>query len=547
MFHLYSRSRIAWILGVVIVVSLLSSCAPPAETPTSAPAEKPTEPPAEEPTEPPAEEPTEPPAEEPTEPPAEEPMVLYVGFEGDPHDISAIAPGHDLSEYSVYPTNEGLLEYTYDGKMEVAPNLAEEWEWVDETTFQFKLREGVKFHNGKGLTVDDVKYTIELIKDPETGSKFASFLEAVDSVEKVDDYTGILHLAYPYAPLETYVLEKIWIVPEGSDPDELRTHPVGTGPFKFVEWVQGEKIVYEKNEDYWKPGKPKLDKLVYNFFQSYSTLLSSFRAGETDIITWLKNVDADPLEQEGFVIDGKPLYGCFYVGFNVNQPPFDDPKVRQAVKYAVDKQLVLDTAQAGLGLTVDLNWTPDSPWYTDKYNYERDLDKARELLAEAGYADGLTAKLYIPDTPAEGPIGEAVAFSVSESGLLNLEPVKLPVADYIDVVWLRKDYGAMICGYSGVPDPDFFNYSYLHTKGSNPIFNYSNPEVDALLEEAQKPLGLEGRKEIYDEMSEIAWVDDVAQVWLINEYRVVALQPRVQDWLWNKAKFYEYEDVTIAK
>jgi peptide/nickel transport system substrate-binding protein len=506
-------------------------------------------------------EPTEPPMEEPaveeedeaateeveeTEPPTEEEkMVLRVGFEGEPVHIDPTSPSHDLAEYAAYPVAEALLEYSYDGEMEIVPSLAEDWEWLDDTTFQFNLREGVKFHNGDDLTVDDVKYTIERIKDPETGSKFASFLEPVEEVEKVDDYTGILHLSYPYAPLETYVLQKIWIVPEGSG-EELKTNPVGTGPFKFSEWVQGEKIIYVKNEDYWKSGKPHLDELVYQFFPSYSTMLSSFRAGDTDIITWLKNVDADPLEEEGFVIEGKPLYGNFYVGFNVTYPPFDNPKVREAIKYAVDKQLALDTGQAGLGLTVDLNWTPDSPWYTDEFNYERDLDRARALLEEAGYPDGLEEKLYIPDTPAEGPIGEAVSFALSEIGI-ELEPVKMPVADYIDVVWVRGDYGAMICGYSGVPDPDFFDYSYLHTDGSNPIFKYSNPEVDALLEEAQKPLGFEERKALYDDVARIAWHEDVVQVWLINEYRVVSIQPYVKDWLWNKAKFYEYEDVMVEK
>lgn len=525
------RKLIVCLVSIVLVGAfLISSCAPQA-TPTPKP--QPTE----------ARATAVPPTPAPATPKPK--MVLRVGFEGEPVHLDPTSPPHDIAEYCAYPVAEALVEYSYDEKMDVVPNLAEKWEWVNDTTFKFYLRKGIKFHNGKELVVDDVKYTIERIKDPATGSKFASFLESVDSVEKVDNYTGIIHLKYPYAPLETYVLEKIWIVPAGSG-DELKTQPIGTGPFKFKEWVKGEKIVYVKNEDYWKPGKPYLDELVYQFFTSYATLLTSFRAGNTDIITWLKNVDAEPLKKEGFVIDGKPLFGCFYIGFNVTQPPFDNPKVRQAVKYAVDKQLVLDTSQAGLGLTVDINWTPDSPWYTDKYNYQRDLDKAKKLLAEAGYPNGFSDKLYIPDTPAEGPIGEAVSFSVSEAGI-RLEPVKMPVADYIDKVFTRRDYGAMICGYSGVPDPDFFDYSYLHTKGSLPIFRYSNPEVDALLERGQRPLGFEERKKIYDEVARIAWYEDVVQVWLINEYRVVAIQPYVQNWKWNKAKFYEYEDVTIVK
>ena len=477
---------------------------------------------------------------------AQEKMVLHVGLEGEPTHLDPQSPPEDLSEYCTMPIADALVEYAYDGSMEVVPNLATEWEWVDGVTLKFKLREGVKFHNGREMVADDVKFSFERVMDPETASVRKSYLDVLDSVEVVDDYNGIFHLKESFAPFETYILQKIPIVPKEAAAD-LKTHPVGTGPFKFQEWVQGEKLVLVKNEDYWKEDKPYLDELVFQFMTNYPSLLSSFRAGNTDIITWLNNADAEPLEKEGFVIDGMPLYGWFYIGFNTEYPPFDDPKVRQAFKYAVDKQLVLDTAQMGLGLTGDINEGPDSPWYTDEFNYERDVEKAKEILAEAGFPDGLEAEFMVPHTPAEGPIGEAVAASVAEAGI-TLKINKLPPAEYIDAVFVRRDYpGPMICGYSGVPDPDFFDYNYLHSNGSWGVFNYSNPEVDKLLEEGRTTLDFENRKEIYQEVFRKAWAEDAVQVWLINEYRMVALQPYVKNWKWNKAKFYEYEDVIIEK
>jgi peptide/nickel transport system substrate-binding protein len=194
------------------------------------------------------------------------PQILRVGLDGEPTHLDPTAPSEDLVEYtSSQPIFDALLEYSYDGNMTVVGNLAESWEWIDPLTFKFVLRTGVRFHNGKELTTADVKYTFDRIRDPDTGSRIAAYLDAVKDVEIVDGSTGIIHLSYAFAPLETYVLEKVYIVPEGAG-DEMKTEPVGTGAFKFKEWVKGEKVVLVKNTDYWKPGKPTLDELVFQFF-----------------------------------------------------------------------------------------------------------------------------------------------------------------------------------------------------------------------------------------------------------------------------------------
>ncbi len=471
--------------------------------------------------------------------------ILTVALDGEPTHLDPTCPAEDLVEYaSSQQIFDNLLSYSYDGKMRVEPSIISEWKWENPTSLWIKIRSDIKFHNGKKLTMEDVKYTVERIKDPKTGSKIASYLDAVDKVEIIDPYTGRFRLKYPYAPLITYVLEKVYVVPEGSG-DELKTHPIGSGPFKFKDWMMGEKVVLVRNEGYWK-GVPKLETLEFRFCPNYQTALNGLLAGDIDIILWLNNADADWLKKKKEIrVEEKALYGCFYVGFNVEKYPWNDLRVRQAVKYGVDKKLVLDTAQLGYGSTVDVNEIPPSPFYTPDFSYERDVEKAKSLLKEAGLYGKIEDNLIIPLTPTEGPIGEAVAASLNEIGM-NIHPVKLKVPEFIDQVFIRKDYPTMICGYAGVPDPDFWDYTYLHTKGSTNVFHYSNSTMDKYLRMGRESTSLEDRKEAYYNVLRMT-SEDIPIVWLINEYRFTAIRDCVKGFKWNKSKIYDYRDVVIEE
>ncbi|MCC6790040.1 MAG: ABC transporter substrate-binding protein, partial [Thermomicrobiales bacterium] len=434
---------------------------------------------------------------------------------------------------------DSLLTYSYDGSMSVQPNLIETYSWTDPQTFAFTLRSGVRFHNGREMTTEDVKFTIDYIKDPANGSSIASYLEPVDTVEITDGLNGVLKLKYPFAPLETYVLQKIFVVPQEAM-DTIKTAPIGSGPFKFQEWKQGESLTLVKNPDYWQTGKPTLDRLVFQFFPQYQTQVSSFKSGDTDIILWLNNADADPFKQDESVrVEEMGLFGNFYVHINVTRDPWTNLKLREAVKYGVDKQLVLNTAQLGFGSAVDINELPDSPFYTADFNYTRDVERAKALIAEAGVGD-FSDDLVIPNTPTEGPIGEAVAFSLSEIGL-NIRPLKLDVPQYIERAFVTKDYGIGIVGYGGVPDPDFYDYPYLHSGGSLNIFNYSNPDMDAALEKGRSSTALEDRQAAYYTVIQ-RMAEDIPMVWLINEYRFTAVKANVEGFKWNRSKYYNYLD-----
>jgi len=465
---------------------------------------------------------------------------LHVGLDGEPTNLDATSPAEDLVQYaSSQQIFDSLLTYSFDGTMSVQPNLIETWSWTDPQTFTFKLRSGVRFHNGREMTTDDVKFTIDYIKDPANGSSIASFVDPVDSVEITDSLNGVIKLKFPFAPLETYVLQKIFVVPQEAM-DTIKTAPIGSGPFKYEDWKKGESLTLVKNPDYWQVGKPTLDRLVFQFFPQYQTQVSSFKSGDTDIILWLNNADADPFKSlEGTKIEEMGLFGNFYVHINVTQDPWTNIKLREAIKYGVDKQLVLNTAQLGFGSAVDINELPDSPFYTPDFNYTRDVERAKALIAESGVGD-FSDDLIIPNTPTEGPIGEAVAFSLSEIGL-DIKPLKLDVPQYIERAFVNKDYGIGIVGYGGVPDPDFYDYPYLHTDGSLNIFKYSNPDMDAALEKGRSSTSLEDRQAAYYTVIQ-RMAEDIPMVWLINEYRFTAIRSNVEGFQWNRSKYYNYLD-----
>ena len=472
------------------------------------------------------------------------PQVLRIAVEAEPRVLDPTAPAEGIGDLVTRSTVcESLLDYSFDGKMEIQPELATDWEWMDDTTFAFTLRQEVKFHNGKELTMEDVKYTFERIANEEVGSRYHSYVSPIKEIEIVDDYHGIIKLEKPYAPLVTYVLEYIMIVPKGSN-DELKTHPIGTGPFKFKEWVKGEKAIFVKNEDYWQPGKPKLDEVVFQFQPEYQTRLTSLRARDTDIVTELVPSDVATLEKESEINISQNLELCsFYVGFSVTHPPFDDVNMRQAVRYAIDKQLVLDTGLAGQSRTKDIQEPPSSSCYTDEFDYDRNLDKAKEYLDKAGY-DGSEVELVVPNTPREGPFGDAVAFSLTEAGI-NAKSVKLPVAEYIDRVFVKRDFPFMVCGYGDVPDPDFFHYAYFHSEGSMNLWGYNNPTVDQLLEEGRATPDMTRRKEIYKELFEILMTEDVPVVSLVQAWRAMGERSYVKDFKWNAVPQIDLHDAYL--
>jgi len=471
--------------------------------------------------------------------------TLVVGVEGDPPHLDHHLWTALLTVWVTDPINDFLV--AYNEEMEIVPRIAEKWEFLDDVTFKFYLRKGVKFHNGREVTAEDVKNSIERILDPTQGSPKRVELEPISSVETIDRYTGIIHLKEPFAPLLDKLTD-VAIVPVEvvKAQGDMKTNPVGCGPFKFKEWKKDAYIELEKFEGYWQKGLPKIDRLIFKPLPEYSAARAALLAGDIDILLWAKNFDIPAFKAyPNLYTVGQKLLGAYYIGFNVKQPPYDNPKVRQAIKYAIDKKACVKSAAFGYGNPAYVFILKGTPYYSSEFEYKQDIEKAKSLLVQAGYPDGFKDVLVTPLTPVEGPLGELAQSQLKNIGI-NLDVQKLEVATYIDRVFNKKDFGIMICGDTATGDPDVLLRRYFYSKSPRNIFNYKNPEVDRLLDKARTTYDFEKRKQLYKEVGKIL-IEDSPMIMLFQPMRFSACQNYVKGFVFKPNLRYEFKNVTLEK
>ncbi|MGH6913935.1 MAG: ABC transporter substrate-binding protein, partial [Geminicoccales bacterium] len=334
-------------------------------------------------------------------------------------DISTFDPaiGYDWQNWSMIKALfDGLMDYK-PGTTELIPDLAESYTISDDgLTYTFKLRPGVKFHNGRELTASDIKYSIERSVNPATQSPGQGFFSAIKGFEEMasgkakelsgittpDDGTVAIELSRPDATfLHVMAINFAFAVPkeevEKYGPDFGR-NPVGTGAYRMTEWTLGQRVVFEKNEDYYRPGVPFLDKIVFEVGQEPTVALLRLQRGEVDVLgdpipsAQFLQVVNDPANKD-LIVEGDLLH-TGYVTMNVTKPPFDNQKVRQAVNMAINKDRVLRIVN-NRGVAANQPLPPAMPGYDKSYEgYAYDPKKAKSLLAEAGYPDGFKTELY---------------------------------------------------------------------------------------------------------------------------------------------------------
>jgi peptide/nickel transport system substrate-binding protein len=454
--------------------------------------------------------------------------VLIAAISADPEGLDP----HLTSAHSSFEILENVYDtlVTVDENLNMVPSLAESWEVSnDNLTWTFHLREGVKFHNGRDLTAEDVVYSYERIMDEETGSGVAWRFGSVESVEAVDDLTVAIHLTEPSPNLLGRIgaYKGMSIVPQEIVEDEtIDTHPVGTGPFVFAEYMPGDHVTLEANPDYWEEGKPYLDGVTFKIIPDDTVRLTNLQTGEVDWVDSLPPQRVTELATSGDVIVDKVSGGDYwYIGLNLTREPFDDPLVRQAIAYAIDRG---EVAAAAKWDTATPNQGPipvDSSWYYDYQPYGQDLEKARELLAEAGYPDGFETEL-MPTTFYEETVRAAQVLQAHLSQIgIDAEIRSLEWG-----TWLEEqgagNFDMYICGWIGNIDPDDFFYAQHHTDEFFNFTGYSNPEVDELLEAGRVETDQEARKEIYNQVQQEI-IDDAPYVYLYNPDVVQAWQPYV--------------------
>lgn len=433
---------------------------------------------------------------------------------------------------------------TLDG---VQPELATDWTISEDgLTYTFHLRQGVKFHNGKDFTSEDVIYSFERMMDPDFPAADRSDMVMVERVEAPDDYTVVFHLEYPFAAFLTN-LESLWIFPKGADVD-FNQHLIGTGPFKFVEWVSGDRITLERFDEYWEEGKPYLDQVIFRPIPEDATKLVELRTGGINFAGNLPYKDVAAVEQDPNIKVYREL-GVVrdHLGFNVTKPPFDNKLVRQAMCWLVDREGIAEAILYGHAQPAQVG-IPESHWafnpgIRDAYGF--DPERARQLLEEAGYGDGLRFSLKVsPTYPEEIKMAELFAEAARSIGV-DVDIVQLEWSTWIDEVVVNGDFEAEIVLISGGIDPDDFFYQWYHTGEIFNMWRLSLPELDDLMEEGRRVSDQGARAQIYHQIQDIL-VDEAVTCHIIYRESVMASAANVHGFVMTGREDMDFKTVWIS-
>jgi ABC-type transport system substrate-binding protein len=476
-------------------------------------------------------------------------------------DVATLDPaiGYDWQNWSMIKSIfDGLMDYV-PGTTELRPGLAESYEISDDgQTFTFRLRPGVTFHNGREMTAEDVKYSLDRVTNPETQSPGAGFFGSIagydamadgsatelEGVKVIDPLTVEITLSRPDATfLHVMALNFASVVPKEAVDEagaDFGKSPVGTGAYSLGEWTIGQRLVFQKNPDYWRDGVPYLDSITFEVGQEPIVALLRLQNGEVDVpgdgIPPAKFVEvmADP-EQAARVVEGGQLH-TGYITMNVKIPPFDNQAVRQAVNMAINKERITQIIN-GRAVPATQPLPPSMPGYTEGYaGYAFDPEAAKAMLAEAGFPDGFETELFVMNTDPNPRIAQAIQQDLAGVGITasiqSLAQANVIAAggeeDQAPMIWS----GGM-AWIADFPDPSNFYGPILGCAGAvQGGWNWSwycNEDLDAKATEADSitdPSKVGDRLKLWSDVY-MAVMEDAPWVPVFNEQRYTMKSPRM--------------------
>lgn len=420
---------------------------------------------------------------------------------------------------------------TVDTNLNVVPSLAESFEAAEDgLTYTFRLRPGVKFHDGAPMTSADVKYSFERVKDPATGAVNFEVFNAVEAIETPDELTVVIRMAQPNAPFLSRLAENGAgaVIPQGSG-DVQGTAPVGAGPFRFVRHEPGNVVELARFDDYWG-GPAYLERIVAREITENTTRLTGLQTGELHMINDIPADRVEQVEGEGElqVLKWFPLNFDF-VNLNHAFEPFKDKRVRLAIDHAIDKEALLMGALWGQGVTTPSPSYPTSASYNAGLQQRpQDFDQARALLADAGYEPGDLKLTFKATTnyPYHVESAQILVEWLREAGVeLTIE--QLTWADWLSQVWVDKDFQMSMMNFFTLWEPDFLYYSLWNTEGAFNYRNISDPVIDELTEKARTTVDPAERAEVYKQVQQRVF-DEAHDVLLWFRNGTIAAQPNVR-------------------
>ncbi|MGF6907049.1 ABC transporter substrate-binding protein [Fusobacterium sp. PH5-44] len=428
-----------------------------------------------------------------------------------PKDTLIVAQGADAKSLDPHATNDQPSSRVncqiYDRLVEqgndltIQGSLAESWEQPDNLTTIFKLRKGVKFHNGEELKSSDVKFTFERMKNSPT---VKHIIDSIVSVETPDDYTVVIKTEKPFGALLSHlshtaasILNEKAVNEKG---DKYGQNPVGTGPYKFVSWRSGDSITLEAFSDYFK-GAPEIKNAIIRNISENPVRAIALETGEVQIAYDLDPIDKVRIkEDEKFVLLQEPAYSMTYLGFNTKKAPFDNEKFRQAVAYAIDIKTIVDVVFEGAAEPANSLIGPKVFGYNPNAKFwKKDIEKSKALLKELNLDKGFKCKIWVNDNKIRQDIAVILQGQLKEVGIeLAVETIEWGA--FLDGTE-KGNHEMFILGWSTVTgDADYGLFPLLHSANHGGAGNrafYSNSAIDEMLEKARNTVDQNERKELY--------------------------------------------------
>ncbi len=353
-----------------------------------------------------------------------------------------------------------------DDQGQLQPGLAKAWTVSEDgKEVVFHLQEGVKFHNGEAFNAAAAKWNLERAAAEGTVNPHPEYFQVIEAMETPDDNTLKVTLKDVDALFLIHMAEgdASMLPPKGYE--QAKSHPIGTGPFKFDKWVQGDRVEMVRFDGYWNPELPYLDKVIFRFIPDPNAQVAALKAGDVDVIGWISSPESarELAQDQRYKVLAGASTSDVILSTNNKAKPFDNPKVRQAMAHAIDRKTIIDLAMAGYGTPIGSHWSPAAPYYLDLVNtYPFDQEKAKQLLAEAGYPDGFDAVLRVPGKYQYAVrAGEIMVDLLSQVGI-RLKMENIEWGQWIERIYKNKEYQLTIIGHAEAWDigiyakPDYY-------------------------------------------------------------------------------------------
>ena len=475
---------------------------------------------------------------------------LVAAIAGEPDQLDP----HKTTAYFSFEVLENVFDTLVepDENLRMRPALAESWDVSpDGRIWTFRLREGVVFHDGSPLTADDVVFSYRRIIDEKLAN--ADKFSAITAVESPDPSTVVIRTDRPVPNMLTNLggFKGMAIVSRRNvESGQIATEPIGTGPFSFRDQRSGDSITLAANADYWG-GPPGIAGVTFRFISEPSTALSALQAGEIDWTDSIPTQRVTQLEDDSSItLAVTPSNDYWYLALNEAREPWNDVRVRQAIAYAIDRDAIVQATSYGTAAANQLAIPQGNPWYTpyDRYGPagaegSAGLDRARELLREAGVQPASLDMLVTTDYPETVTAAQIVADNLAQLGIT----VSIRTVDF--ATWLDEqnsgNFDMLMMGWLGNIDPDDFYYAQHHTDGTSNAQKFSNAEVDRLLDAGRVETDRSARYQDYADAATLI-ADEVSYIYLYNPSVIQAWNPELSGYQARRDGAVRFRDASLT-